>query len=106
MLYWNHKDIGDAFSLLIDLNKSLHSMKQIDEVSLIEISGALKLFLTKLSPMIGETILNDRKRIKQDRLERKRLNPSLPVENLFRCNINMLGVYMGQLRLIISFICQ
>jgi hypothetical protein len=33
-------------------------------------------------------------------------NPSLPVENLFRCNINMLGVYMGQLRLIISFICQ
>ena len=73
MLYWNHKDIGDAFSLLIDLNKSLHSMKQIDEVSLIEISGALKLFLTKLSPMIGETILNDRKRIKQDRLERKRL---------------------------------
>lgn len=73
MLFWNHKDIGDAFSLLIDLNKSLHSMKQIDELSLIEISGALKLFLTKLSPMIGETSLNDRKRIKQDRLERKRL---------------------------------
>jgi hypothetical protein len=39
-------------------------------------------------------------------IDSKALIPSLPVENLFRCNINMLGVYMGQLRLIISFICQ
>jgi hypothetical protein len=45
----------------------------------------------------------------KNKLDRRMVDefiPSLPVENLFRCNINMLGVYMGQLRLIISFICQ
>jgi hypothetical protein len=77
MLSWNHKDIGDAFSLLIDLNKSLHGLEPADETNMTKICESLSMFLDKLSPMIGDTFLNDRKRLQLDRLEQKRLPKDL-----------------------------